>query len=128
MRNLAWRIFQDAAAQFIGEAVATLQHTGLQGYNLDAEFSGDQNKSDGAAFVNFLNRLSTALKSADSSYTLSVDVHGDGSKPFDFHVWGPQYKSSAVDKVITMATCASTQELLTLSCAYCVWFFCLLVA
>ena len=31
-------------------------------------------------------------------------MHGDGSTPFDFHVWGSLYKASRVDKIITMAT------------------------
>ena len=92
------------ASAFISQAVAALAATGLQGYNLDAEFPGDGNHSDGAAFVSFLDDFSRALTAENASYSLSVDVHGDGSTPFDFHVWGPAYAASAIDHVITMAT------------------------
>lgn len=82
---------------FIKQLVATASSTGLQGFNLDAEFATDANHTDGTQFVAFLDAMADALHSINC--TLSVDVHGDGDKPFDFHVWGPAYKASSVDKV-----------------------------
>ena len=52
----------------------------------------------GTAFVEFLDEFADALHAAGNR-TLTVDVHGDGSTPFDFHVWGALYKGSKVDKV-----------------------------
>ena len=89
--------------------MARAEAAGFQGLNLDAEFPNDTNSTDGAAFVSFLNQLADALHSGGNR-TLSVDVHGDGSSPFDFHVWGSLYKSSRIDKVITMATYTDAQK------------------
>ena len=44
------------------------------------------------------------MHAAEPEYALSVDVHGDGSTPFDFRVWGPAYKASRIDRVGKMAT------------------------
>ena len=96
-------IYDSAAAQaLVRAAVTQAVRTGIDGYNLDAEFAGDQNATDGARFVAFLNLFADALHAVNR--TLSVDVHGDGSRPFDFHVWGSAYKASRVDRIVTMAT------------------------
>ena len=96
-------IYDSAAAQaLVRAAVTQAVRTGIDGYNLDAEFAGDQNATDGARFVAFLNLFADALHAVNR--TLSVDVHGDGSRPFDFHVWGSAYKASKVDRIVTMAT------------------------
>lgn len=101
----------EARARFIVSAVAVAKAADFQGFNLDAEFPNDPNSTDGSKFVEFLNEFADALHTSSvtpslrpSKRTLSVDVHGDGTTPFDFHVWGTLYRSSRIDKVITMAT------------------------
>lgn len=93
---------EQLATRFIKQALAIAAETGLDGFNLDAEFPNDANHTDGAQFIAFLNNFADALHATNR--TLSVDVHGDGSTPFDFHVWGPEYARSQVDRIITMAT------------------------
>lgn len=93
---------EQLAKSFINQALAAAAEGELDGFNLDAEFMNDANHTDGAHFVAFLDSFADALHAVNR--TLSVDVHGDGSKPFDFGVWGPQYAQSRIDKVITMAT------------------------
>lgn len=145
-----------AAIDFIVSAVAKLVQTGLSGYNLDAEFPNDTNKTDGQVKTNMVlfggnesvlrrakaNRMLNAIHCSASSTFLtpllasctepmrrtlcrwtcmvcsvlsvsSVDLlfiddspaqPGDGSSPYDFHVWGPMYRASKIDRVVTMAT------------------------
>ena len=113
--GLRLALYDSAVRQrFISSAVARARQTGITGYNLDAEFPNDENSTDGVKFIDFLNAMATALHNNASNpaskaigarkKTLSVDVHGDGDTPFDFHVWGPQFQTSAVDRVVTMAT------------------------
>lgn len=90
------------AATFIAAAAARAASLNLDGFNLDAEFPNDTNETDGPAFVAFLDKFAETLHM--SNRTLTVDVHGDGSEPFDFHVWGKLYATSQVDKVISMST------------------------
>eukprot|EP00040_Diaphanoeca_grandis_P012349 m.62630 g.62630 ORF g.62630 m.62630 type:complete len:243 (+) comp23182_c1_seq1:222-950(+) len=96
------------ADAFIHAAMVRANLTGMQGYNLDAEFPNDPNATDATQFIKFLNTFADALHACNK--TLKVDVHGDGSTPFDFHVWGPMYAASRVDKVITMATYTDAEK------------------
>jgi spore germination protein YaaH len=67
-------VIYDAAAakDYIETSVDMLNTTGLQGFNLDAEFPNDGNSTDGPAFVAFMNQFADALHAANSDYTLSV--------------------------------------------------------
>ena len=94
-----------ATATFINAAVAEAVSSGVAGFNLDAEFPNDGNSTDGSRLIALLDALADALHTQEGGgRTLSIDVHGDGSTPFDFHVWGSLYKSSRVDHVVTMVT------------------------
>ena len=94
-----------AAATFVQSVLAEAASSGVAGFNLDAEFPNDANSTDGPHLIALLDVLADALHTQEGGgRTLSIDVHGDGSTPFDFHVWGSLYRSSKIDHVVTMAT------------------------